>query len=144
MVLALDDDLPPVSIDRGRIVQVVTNLLVNAIKYGPEHSTITMSARLASTYEDLPQHAPGDVVLPAAVVEVRDEGAGIPADETENVFMPFFRSDSAKRRKIEGVGLGLPVARSYVEIHQGKIWAAPGSQAGGGLFAFTLPVIREN
>jgi signal transduction histidine kinase len=144
MVLALDDDLPPVSIDRGRIVQVVTNLLVNAIKYGPEHSTITMSARLANTYEELPQHAPGDVVLPAAVVEVRDEGAGIPADETENVFMPFFRSDSAKRRKIEGVGLGLPVARSYVEIHQGKIWAVPGSQAGGGLFAFTLPVIREN
>ncbi|MBW4436464.1 MAG: PAS domain-containing protein [Pleurocapsa minor GSE-CHR-MK-17-07R] len=144
VVLALDDDLAPVSIDRNRIVQVITNLISNAIKYAPESTTITVSVRLVADYESLPFGAPPDVVLPAALVEVHDEGQGIPPDEVDKVFTPFFRADIVKRRKIEGVGLGLPVSRSFIELHQGKVWAVPNTVAGGGLFVFTLPILREN
>ena len=72
-----------------------------------------------------------------------DEGHGLQHKDAESVFVPFFRSDDVKKRKIEGVGLGLAVTRSLVEIHRGKIWAVPVPPATGGCFLFTLPTVRS-
>lgn len=142
--LELDDDLPPVEIDRGRILQVLTNLIANAIKYAPPDSTITVRTRLAHDLDALGPLSPADVVLPAVLVSVEDSGRGLSPEDAERVFMPFFRADDARRQRIEGVGLGLTVARSLVEIHQGKIWIVPAPPASGGSFHFTLPVARES
>jgi two-component system sensor histidine kinase VicK len=83
------------------------------------------------------------VVLPAILITVSDEGKGLTADEADKVFMPFFRTEDAKIRRIEGVGLGLAVTRSIVEVHRGKIWAVPKGKAKGGCFMFTVPIVRS-
>ncbi len=143
VIMDLDDDLPPVNIDVDRISQVVTNLLTNAIKYSPEGGQIRISTQLIDKSDKLPPGTPADVVLPAILVTVSDEGKGLDAEEANKVFMPFFRTEDAKARRIEGVGLGLAVTRSFVEVHRGKIWAVPRSaQVKGGCFMFTLPTVR--
>jgi signal transduction histidine kinase len=141
VVMQCDDDLPAVRADRSRLIQAVTNLLGNAIKYSPENSVIRLTARYVAAREALPAGAPPDVVLPGILVTVTDEGPGIKPEETEQVFLPFFRSQEARAGKIAGTGLGLTIARSFVELHRGKIWAE-GRQRGRreGRFLFTLPV----
>ena len=143
LVLDLDDDLPPVNIDATKIAQVLTNLLTNAIKYSPDGGTLRVSTQFANSIDELPEDAPKDVVLPAILVSIADEGKGLTKEEAEQVFLPFFRTEEAKKNKIEGVGLGLAVTRSIVEIHRGKIWAVPRPRASGGCFQFTLPTVRQ-
>jgi two-component system sensor histidine kinase VicK len=75
-------------------------------------------------------------------VTVDDSGFGIEDVDAERIFMPFFRTQDARRKRIDGVGLGMTIARSMIEIHQGKIWAVPRSIAGCGRIVFTLPVAR--
>lgn len=142
LILDLDDDLPPVNADVSRVMQVITNLLTNAIKYSPEGSTIRIGTQYLATGGDLPAGAPPDLVLPAVLISVEDEGKGLERDEAQSVFLPFFRTEDVKKRKIEGVGLGLAVTRSLVEVHRGKIWAVPVPPATGGRFVFTLPTVR--
>lgn len=144
VVMELDDDLPPVSVDVDRMIQVLTNLMTNAIKYSPEEGKVRISTQYVATMDDLPPDAPTDVVLPAVLVSVADEGKGLTKDQAEKVFMPFFRTEEAKRNKIEGVGLGLAVTRSLVEMHRGKIWAEPNHKGHeGGRFLFTIPTIER-
>lgn len=142
LILDLDDDLPLVNADISRVMQVITNLLTNAIKYSPEGSTIRIGTQYLPTGGELPIGAPPDLVLPAVLISVDDEGKGLARDEIQSVFLPFFRTDDVKKRKIEGVGLGLAVTRSLVEVHRGKIWAVPVPPATGGRFVFTLPTVR--
>jgi signal transduction histidine kinase len=142
LILDLDDDLPPVHADVSRVMQVITNLLTNAIKYSPEGSTIRIGTQYLATGGDLPDGAPPDLVLPAVLISVLDEGKGLPREEAQSVFLPFFRTEDVKKRKIEGVGLGLAVTRSLVEVHRGKIWVVPVPPATGGCFVFTLPTMR--
>jgi signal transduction histidine kinase len=143
VIMELDDDLPPVSVDVDRLMQVLTNLLTNAIKYSPEGGKIRISTQMIASPDALPETAPPDVVLPAILVTVNDEGKGLTPGEADQVFMPFFRTEEAKARRIEGVGLGLAVTRSIVEVHRGKIWAVPkSSRVKGGSFMFTLPTVR--
>jgi signal transduction histidine kinase len=129
-------------VDVSRIIQVLTNLLSNAIKYSPEGGVIRVNTTYLAAGADLPDGAPPDLVLPAVLVSVVDEGKGLQRDDAERVFVPFFRTDDVKKRKIEGVGLGLAVTRSLVEVHRGKIWAVPVPPATGGCFLFTLPTVR--
>ncbi|MDZ4768401.1 MAG: ATP-binding protein [Chloroflexota bacterium] len=139
VIMELDDDLPAVLVDVDRITQVVSNLLANAIKYSPEKGRIRVITTLISDAAALPRSAPPGVVLPAVMVMVRDQGKGLSRDEVEQVFMPFYRTESVKRERIEGAGLGLAVARSILEVHRGKIWAAPRGEVRGGCFIFTIP-----
>jgi signal transduction histidine kinase len=141
----LDDDLPHVNVDVDRMMQVMTNLLTNAIKYSPEGGKIRISTKLLTSTDTLPATVPVDVMLPAILVTVNDSGKGLDADDAEKVFMPFFRTEDAKVNRIEGVGLGLAVTRSIVEVHRGKIWAVPrGKHAKGGCFMFTIPTVRTS
>ena len=115
------DDLPPVAGDRHRVLQVLQNLVGNALKFVPAGGAITVSAE----WQD-------DVIR----VNVADTGAGIADDDLTKVFDRFWRAD---RRDGGGVGLGLAVAKGIVEAHGGRIGAR--SQLGeGSIFYFTLPV----
>lgn len=108
------------SFDPARILQVLTNLLSNGLKFTPRGGRVTAHIERV------------DALF---VVSVSDTGRGIPSDKLEAVFERFLQVDKTDRR---GVGLGLYISRSIVEAHGGRIWAE--QRAGGGSrFAFTLP-----
>lgn len=114
---AAGDGLPSVSIDAEQIRQVLLNLVINAIQAMPQGGQITLRAVLD-----------GDFVK----VEIEDEGVGIPAQDLERVFDPFFTTRTA------GTGLGLSIAYQIVSHHGGHIAATPNPQRGM-TFAVTLP-----
>jgi sigma-B regulation protein RsbU (phosphoserine phosphatase) len=119
----IEKDLPPVIIDEGRVCEVLTNLVENAVKFSNDNSTIIVAAR----QED-----------GRLLVSVSDEGLGIPEELHEKIFERFFQGDRRKAGRRKGTGLGLAICRGIVEAHGGKIWveSAPGS---GATFRFTLP-----
>lgn len=120
---AVDADLPVVTGDQDRLIQVVINLISNAVKF-----TDRGSIRLTSSLKD------GDVL-----VSVTDSGIGIaPADQTK-VFEKFKQVGDTLTDKPKGTGLGLPICKEIVEYHGGHIWVE--SEIGkGSTFSFTLPV----
>jgi two-component system sensor histidine kinase KdpD len=123
LVVAVEDDLPPLALDYVQIAQVLVNLLENATKYAPAGTTVRLGAcRVADE----------------VVVAVRDEGPGVPAGAGDRLFAPFYRAGEPGGGP-HGTGLGLAVARGFVAAHGGRIWAAnrPG---GGACFAFALPL----
>ena len=140
IIMELDDDLPPVSMDVDRIIQVVTNLISNAIKFSPESSTLRVITQHITSAQELPPSAPQDMLLPAILVCVVDEGSGLSREDLEQIFVPFVRTQWARQHQIEGTGLGLAVSRSIIELHRGSIWAAASTpDAPGGRFFFSLP-----
>lgn len=138
--LVLDEKMPHTYIDSDRMIQILTNLISNASKYAPEDTPITVRLRYLRAEDPRPVGCPSDVLFPTALITIEDQGIGVAAEDVEQIFVPFFRSEEARKGKIEGVGLGLSVTRSLVEMHQGKIWAVPREVAGGGCFQFTIPV----
>jgi len=114
-------DVPPVYADRHRVLQVLSNLIGNAMKFTPSGGMITCRAES----ED------GKVRITVA-----DNGPGIPRENLGDIFNPYWQ---AKRTARLGAGLGLPIAKGIVESHGGRIWVE--SQPGDGTkFFFTLPV----
>ena len=111
-----------VNADRGRIFQLLDNLISNAIKFTPEGGRVDVRALTS-----------GDT----AVLEVSDTGVGLGAD-TERVFERFFRTSAAEARQVEGTGLGLFIARAITEAHGGRITAA-NREHGGATFRIELP-----
>ena len=107
--------------DPARILQVLTNLLGNAIKFTPAGGTVVV--RVLTVQDEIR-------------ISVSDTGPGIPADQLEDVFARFRQVDKNDRR---GVGLGLYISKSIVQGHGGRIWAESGSGPGS-TFVFTLPV----
>jgi len=119
---AVRPDLPEVPVDPVQIDQVLSNLLENAARFTPPGGEILLSA------------APWQR---SVRVRVADQGPGIPADERDRVFEPFFRRDAGEART--GSGLGLAIARAVVLAHGGRIWIE-GSPSGGTAVVFELPV----
>lgn len=143
VIMELDDDLLPVYADADRITQVLNNLLTNAIKYSPENGNILIRTDYITSLEALPPYLTSGAQVPAIQVSVIDEGPGLDRQNLQQVFMPFFRTEQARNRQIEGTGLGLAVSRSIVEMHRGHLWAEPSTAAvPGGIFRFILPVIQ--
>lgn len=141
VILDLDDEVPRVNIDPDRIVQVLSNLLMNAIKYSPENSRIWVHL---NQVDELPPGAPADVLIPALLVSIVDEGEGLAQADVDQIFLPFFRTDWARIHKVEGTGLGLAVSRSIIELHRGTLWAQAATEAEpGGRFLFTIPMMSE-
>ena len=116
-------DLPPVFADRIMIEQVLLNLLKNAIEAmqatAPKDRAVILSA-----------HTDGDGTI---VVAVADRGCGIAADTAEQLFAPFYTT------KQEGMGMGLNICRSIIELHEGHLTVEP-NPGGGSVFRFTLPI----
>jgi signal transduction histidine kinase len=115
------EGLPLAVIDRSRLVQVVQNVIQNALQHSPDGSTVRVAARA----ED--QHA---------VIEVKDAGPGFPPEDLKHLFEPFFT------RRQGGTGLGLSIAQRIVEQHGGQIQAS-NHPAGGALVTVRLPLARR-
>lgn len=143
IVAEIDDAIPPVHMDVDRVVQVVTNLVSNAIKYAPDNTNIFVKVRYIPNDQKLPRSAPADIITPCALISVIDEGQGLSAEEIEKIFLPFYRTSASRAGKIEGAGLGLAIAHSIVELHRGAIWAeASKRKQPGGRFFFTIPTVE--
>lgn len=110
--------------DPDRILQTLNNLLSNAIKFSPAGSEIHLTARNLDENE--------------ALIEVQDQGRGIPADKLEHIFDRFQQGDASDSRAMGGTGLGLAICRSIVNQHGGRIWASSKPDEGT-TFHFTLP-----
>ncbi|HEX2171560.1 MAG TPA: response regulator [Dehalococcoidia bacterium] len=122
--LDLAGDLPLISADHDRLVQIITNLLSNAHKYTPPGGRLTITAR-----------RDGDTVQ----VGVHDTGIGLTSEEQDRLFTKFFRAQNRAVQEAGGTGLGLAITRSLVEMHGGAMTVS--SVAGqGSTFAFSLPV----
>jgi two-component system, OmpR family, phosphate regulon sensor histidine kinase PhoR len=125
LVDAVPADLPPVVADHDRLVQILINLVDNAVKYTSPGGTVTMEARSAGE---------GRVE-----VAVRDTGMGIPPQDLPRVTERFYRVDKARSRELGGTGLGLAIVKHLVIAHGGELWieSEPGR---GTTVRFTLPV----
>jgi len=118
------DGFPIIDADPDRIQQVLRNLLDNAVKYSPDGGLIVTR---------------GEVTESEVVVSVADQGVGISPEHLNRLFDKFFRVESGLGRHVVGSGLGLPISRTIIEAHGGRIWAE--SQVGqGSTFYFTLPL----
>jgi signal transduction histidine kinase/DNA-binding response OmpR family regulator len=126
MVVA--DDLSPVGGNHIRLVQVISNLLDNAIRYTPPGGKVVVHAR-----ED------GDNV----VVSVSDTGLGIPAHARGHIFEKFYRVEAPDTLSSEGMGLGLATVKSIVERHGGRVWVES-REGEGSTFFFVLPRMQAD
>lgn len=114
-------------IDEDLIRQVLTNLIENAIKYSPENSRIMVST----------EEVEGEVI-----VQVADQGIGVPAEEVSSIFDKFYRSQNVKGLEVKGQGLGLYLSRYFVELHRGRIFVES-EPAKGSTFTVRLPMGLE-
>jgi PAS domain S-box-containing protein len=119
------------SVDRDRLVQVVTNILSNAVKFTSAGGAVHVAVRREAT------------PVAQIVVEISDTGIGIPAEHIDLIFEKFHRSDDKLTSAIEGTGLGLAITRQIVEHHGGRIWATS-THGKGSKFTFTLPLSGDH
>jgi two-component system, OmpR family, sensor histidine kinase KdpD len=117
----IPDELPPVSCDYAQIDQVVTNLIENAVIHTPAGTPVVARAQRENG---------------AVRVEIVDCGQGIPIADRERLFHPFERG----RTRAQGTGLGLTIARGFVEAHGGRLWLDDDPSRPGAHFIFTLPL----
>jgi len=125
--VAVADDLPPVSGDLVHLQQVLLNLIVNGmdaldeVNRGDRRVSVTATLDGPKTVE----------------IAVSDSGRGIPADKLAHIFDPFFTT------KVNGMGMGLPISRTIIEAHNGRLWAENRNE-GGASFRFTLPIPEKD
>jgi two-component system phosphate regulon sensor histidine kinase PhoR len=133
LVSFVEDNLPAVLGDEDRLMQVLSNLLDNAVKYTPEKGTIAVAAHPVS--DDAEQPA----LVTAVELRVTDTGIGIPEMDRPRVFERFYRVDKARSRELGGTGLGLAIVRHIVEGLGGRVWVE-GNAPTGSRFVVRLPV----
>jgi PAS domain S-box-containing protein len=123
--VSIPDGLPSVYGDAERVRQIVTNLVDNAYKYSPEDSVVSITLL----------ENEGEVQL-----DVIDQGIGIFPDEQEKIFERFYRGENHLVMATAGTGLGLPIVKELVEMHNGRIWVrSTGVPGEGSTFSCTLP-----
>lgn len=141
-----DEITPFVMADPQRIIQVLRNLLDNAMKYSPDIPQIEVRVSepyLEENSGEIPPAEEGSVApAPPRVVElaVQDRGLGIKQEDQARIFERFFRVDTGSARRSEGTGLGLAICHGIVEAHHGRIWVESAGLGKGTTFHFTLPV----
>jgi two-component system, OmpR family, sensor histidine kinase KdpD len=125
LTVEIPNNLPLVPLDFVLMVQVLVNLLDNALKYASPETPLTLRASVSAS---------------ELIVEVMDRGEGIPEKELTRIFEKFYRVRRAN--DAAGTGLGLSISKGIVEAHRGRIWAAarPG---GGSIFTLALPLAGE-
>ena len=121
--LSVENSPLQIRVDADRFIQILTNLLSNAIRFSQPDDTVTLVAVDRNS---------------EILFTIQDTGYGIPEDKLEIIFERFQQVDSSDSRNHEGTGLGLAICRSIVEMHSGKIWAES-IMGHGSTFYFTLP-----
>ena len=121
LVCEIADDLPRVTADRSRLLQVLANLLGNALKFTPEGGRVTLGAEKAGA---------------AVRLWVSDTGPGIPEESVPHLFDPFWQAGQTARL---GAGLGLTISKGIVEAHGGRLWVQT-SPGAGSTFFLTVPI----
>jgi len=131
--------------DEERILQVLNELVANAIKFSPPDTTIRLSAQPGRENADSSGNTAADTANGSEEVcfTVEDQGRGIAPEKLERIFERFQQGDASDSRALGGTGLGLALCRSIVEQHGGRIWAesTPGK---GSQFHFTLPAAAKS
>ena len=122
--LELEERLPPVFTDRGKLTQILNNLLANAVKFTPDGGVITLRARARRA--------------DAVELSVEDTGVGIPAAELGKIFEAFHQVDATAEREYGGAGLGLSLVHRLVEVMGGEVRVAS-VEGSGSTFTVTLP-----
>ena len=122
--LQIQDELPIICGDKMRLIEVIQNLIENAIKFMGNQAYPMIEIGTRGTLDDMP------------VIFVRDNGIGIPAKFHENIFGLFNKLNT----NTEGSGIGLTLARRIIEVHGGKIWIESAGPEQGTTFCFTLPL----
>ncbi len=117
------EPLFPIQVDSDLMRQIFSNLIENAIKYSPEDTKILVSSEESNN---------------KIVIQVADQGPGIPVDELQSIFMKFFRSKNVKSSSVKGSGLGLYLAKYFTELHHGRIFVES-SHGNGSTFTVELP-----
>jgi PAS domain S-box-containing protein len=129
-----DPDLPLVPGDKDRLIQVVTNLLSNSIKFTPDGGTITVGTRAAEASDPEINHG-------MVLVSITDTGIGIAPENHGLVFEKFKQVGDTLTNKPKGTGLGLPICKEIIEHYGGRIWVE--SELGkGSTFLFSLPIAK--
>ena len=119
-----EEDLPEIKIDVAKIENVIINLVDNAIKYTNEGEVVVF-------VKEEGKHL---------LIEIKDTGEGMMKGELEKLFDTFSRGDAGKKHWIQGAGLGLYIARQFVEMHDGKVWAESEGEGKGSQFYIKLPL----
>lgn len=125
--MAVPSDLPKVLADADRAIQVLTNLLTNALRYTPPGGSVAVSA---------------ETVDNAVAFHVQDTGIGFAPELRDRLFERFYRVDKSRSRALGGSGIGLTIAKALVETMGGQIWAESAGPGQGSCFSFTLPRAR--
>ena len=146
LISRVEEGLPAAVSDSKRIIQILMNLVGNAIKFTPSGGSVIVTARCVRVKEcavsgarweeeEARPWSPGDQIE----ITVADTGIGIPTEELKSIFGEFRQVDSSITREYGGSGLGLSIAKRLVEMHGGSIWAE--SQVGkGSIFYFRIPL----
>jgi signal transduction histidine kinase len=127
LLVEIEPDLPSISGDRDRLIQVLINLISNAVKFTPDGSITIVAWQ--------------EVDSEAVQVAVSDTGIGIAQEDQAKVFEPFGQAVDTRPDGPRGTGLGLPICREIVEHHGGRLWVASRLGAGS-TFQFTLPITK--
>ena len=129
IVTNIAKDVPPILMDRAKMIQCLTNFVSNAIKYSPNGGTITLSASINPQTRML-------------MVSVADQGLGIAERHLKKIWQKFYRVDASYTSEIEGTGLGLVIVKAIVELHGGTVWVE--SVVGkGSTFFLTIPLRKK-
>ena len=123
--VGIEPNLPNIMVDKDRIIQVLTNLVGNALQYTPRGGKVSLQVRRERS---------------GMLFTVKDSGIGISAEQLQYVFNRFYRTDKSRTRASGGSGIGLTVAKALVQAHQGKIWAESDGEGKGSTFSFLIPL----
>jgi two-component system sensor histidine kinase BaeS len=124
--ISVNENLPSVVADADRVVQILINLMSNALRHTPPMGRVTVGAGIVG----------GEVVF-----EVADTGEGLPPEHLPHVFERFYRVDNSRSRDEAGggSGVGLAISKALVEAMEGRLWAESEGVGEGAIFRFALP-----
>lgn len=125
ITVKVQPDIPVMNIDRQKITKVITNLLSNAHKFTEPGGNISINAAVAEDGEGV-------------TVNVKDDGIGVPKEQSANIFDMFYQIEHSLTKQFHGTGIGLTLVKHFVELHGGRVWvkSEPGE---GSTFSFYIP-----